>query len=229
VIHLGDVYYAGTPGEMQRNFLAVWRAHGPRDARYWALNANHDMYSGGYGYFQHVLPAFGQPSSYFTLENGSWRLVGLDSAYINHNLTAPQLTWLDGQLSGSARTILLTHHHLFSPFRKRGHALEEWLDPYFSAGRIFGWFWGHDHHLIEFADHRGVKCRCIGHGSLPYVPPDRRRRRHDAEIVRMETRKSALDPDSGMHGFALLTFDANVLDIEYVDETGGTAWAERWS
>ncbi|MBA3639460.1 MAG: metallophosphoesterase, partial [Acidobacteria bacterium] len=67
VIHLGDVYYSGTPREMQKNFLSVWTGHGPRDARYWALNANHEMYSGGYGYFQHVLPAFGQPASYFNL------------------------------------------------------------------------------------------------------------------------------------------------------------------
>ena len=68
VIHLGDVYYAGTPREVQRNFLEVWNAFGPREARYWALNANHDMYSGGYGFFQHILPAFDQPASYFNLQ-----------------------------------------------------------------------------------------------------------------------------------------------------------------
>jgi hypothetical protein len=228
VIHLGDVYYAGTPREMEGNFLGVWRAHGPTTARYWGLNANHDMYSGGYGYFEHVLPAFGQPASYFTLQNASWRLIGLDSAYVNHNFTTPQMAWLDGQLAGSARTILLTHHHLFSAFRRRGDALEEWLDPHLTEGRIFGWFWGHDHHLVEYADHRGVKCRCIGHGSLPYVPPDRRRQRHAATIVRMETRRSPLDAARGIHGFALLTMDGPVLDIEYVDEEGGTSWTERW-
>jgi hypothetical protein len=32
----------------------------------------------------------------------------------------------------------------------------------------------------------------------------------------------------GIHGFALLTFDGTVLQIEYVDEGGGTAWTERW-
>ena len=228
VVHLGDVYYSGTPREMRRNFLDVWRAYGPRDARYWGLNANHDMYSGGYGYFQHVLPAFEQPASYFNLQNRWWRLVGLDSAYVNHNFTRPQMTWLEGQLAGEAKTILLTHHHLFSPYRKRGDALEEWLDPYFADGRLFGWFWGHDHYLLEFADYRGAKCRCIGHGSLPYVPPDRRRRKHPVEIVRMETRPSPVQPSRGIHGFALLTFDGPVLAIEYVDEAGGTAWTERW-
>lgn len=229
VIHLGDVYYSGTPREVRDNFLDVWRAHGPRQARYWALNANHDMYSGGYGYFQHALPAIGQPASYFNLRNRHWRLIGLDSAYVNHNFNTPQMPWLDAQLAGDGgRTILLTHHHLFSAFRKRGDLLEEHLDPYLTDGRVFGWFWGHDHYLMAFEDYRGMKCRCIGHGSLPYTPPDRRRHRHDVKVARMETRPSPRNPNRGMHGFAMLTFDGGVLQIDYVDETGGTAWSERW-
>jgi hypothetical protein len=227
VIHLGDVYYSGTPREVRRNFLDMWRTHGPRHARYWALNANHDMYCGGYGYFQHVLPAFGQRASYFNLQNRFWRLAGLDSAYVNHNFNRPQMDWLDAQISGNAKTVLLTHHHLFSGFRKPGVRLAEWLDPYFAGGRLYGWFWGHDHCLIEYADHRGVKCRCLGHGSLPYVPPDRRTQTHAASIVRMETR-SLPDSSLGIHGFALLTFHGPSLHIEYVDELGGTSWTEEW-
>ena len=229
VIHLGDIYYSGTPREAQQYFLRMWKTHGPARARYWALNANHDMYSGGEGYFGHILPAIGQPASYFTLGNRSWRLIALDSAYVNHNFNTPQLQWLPAQFRGDAKNILLTHHHLLSPFRKRGDAMEEWLDPYLQDGRLFGWIWGHEHHLIEFQDYRGVKCRCIGHGSLPYVPPDRRRQRHPADIVRWETRPSPLKPSRGIHGFALLTFDGPTLHIEYVDEAGGTSWTEAWS
>jgi hypothetical protein len=229
VIHLGDIYYSGTPREVHRNFLDMWRDHGPATARYWCLNANHDMYCGGHGYFGHVLPRLGQPASYFALGNARWRLIGLDTGYIAGSFTTPQMTWLDAQLTGDTRTILLTHHHLLSAFRKRGNALEEWLEPHLASSRLYGWFWGHEHHLVEYADHRGVKCRCIGHGSLPYVPPDRLRRKHPAEIVRMETRPSPIDRSRGMHGFALLTFDGPSLQIEYVDETGGIAWTERWS
>jgi hypothetical protein len=228
VVHLGDVYYAGTPGEMRRNFLDVWRAHGPGSARYWSLNGNHDMYSGGHGYFGLVLPAFGQPASYFALANRHWQLIALDSAYVNHNFTKAQMTWLESQLASPGKPVLLTHHHLFSGFRKRGYALEDWLDPHLAGGRLFGWFWGHEHHLVEYADYRGTKCRCIGHGSVPHRPPDRRTLRHPVEIVRMETRLAPNSTSHGMHGFALLTLDGPVLHVEYIDEQGGTAWTERW-
>ncbi len=238
VIHLGDIYYSGTPGEVDRHFLDVWRAYGPRSSRYWSLNANHEMYSGGYGYFQHLLPAFGQPASYFALANRWWRLVGLDTGYVTQTFTTPQMAWLDAQLTGAglaaprdtaaARNVLLTHHNLLSQFRKRGDALEEWLDPHIAAGRIYGWFWGHEHHLVQYAPYRGMKCRCIGHGALPYLPPDQVRVREAVAVERMETRELPHTPGRGMHGFALLSFDGPTLHVEYVDETGGTAWTERW-
>ncbi len=57
VIHLGDVYYCGEPDEYQRRFLRFWPARGPhKDAVSWNLNGNHDMYSGGRGYFGLITP-----------------------------------------------------------------------------------------------------------------------------------------------------------------------------
>jgi hypothetical protein len=227
VIHLGDIYYAGTPSEVRRNFLDVWRAHGPRRARYWALNANHDMYSGGFGYFQHVLPALGQPASYFALGNAQWKLIGLDSAYVDHNFTRTQMDWLEAQVDGEARSILLTHHHLVSLFRKPNYRLGDWLTPFFDAGRLHSWFWGHDHYLVDYGAHRGVECRCIGHGGVPHGLP-RERPRHDVPFRRIERRPTPDDPGRGIHGFALLTFDGPDLRIEYLDEAGGTSWTEEF-
>src|SRR5258706_13696501 len=63
-IHLGDVYYSGTSQEYQDYFLASW----PRGTKgTFALNANHEMYSGGNGYFETALKALRQPTSYFCL------------------------------------------------------------------------------------------------------------------------------------------------------------------
>jgi hypothetical protein len=227
VIHLGDVYYSGTPREMADHFTEMWEEHGPAGARYWALNGNHDMYCGGLGYFGHLLPSIGQPASYFALGNEHWQLVALDTAYVGHNLTRPQVDWTDAQLAGPARSILLTHHHLVSPFRKPGYRLDDWLRPFMSDGRLYGWIWGHDHHLIEFADILGVKCRCIGHGGVPHVVPPAQFR-HPAEVVRIERRSAPGDPGHGISGFAMLTFDGPRLDIDYLDEAGGTSWSETW-
>ena len=58
VIHLGDVYFAGTPREMGENYLDMWARYGPvhetpsgwsgrQSPKHWALNGNHDMYKIG--------------------------------------------------------------------------------------------------------------------------------------------------------------------------------------
>ncbi|MEZ4314786.1 MAG: hypothetical protein R3F14_42770 [Polyangiaceae bacterium] len=47
VVHLGDIYYAGNPGEVRERFLAHWPEVPGALSR--AVNANHEMYSGGEG------------------------------------------------------------------------------------------------------------------------------------------------------------------------------------
>lgn len=72
LVHLGDVYYSGTRREVRRHFLDLW----PRvpNAINRACNSNHEMYSGGEGYFGETLLDFQQPSSTFLLENSHWVL-----------------------------------------------------------------------------------------------------------------------------------------------------------
>lgn len=116
VIHLGDVYYCGEPDEYQRRFLRFWPARGDlAHAKSWNLNGNHDMYSGGRGYFELVggtpgLPA-GEPvpdsgldpkafkqqkgTSFFRIANEHWQIIGLDSAYVDNDLDARQKPWLN--------------------------------------------------------------------------------------------------------------------------------------
>src|ERR1043166_1812601 len=79
-IHLGDVYYSGTAREYQDYFLGRDDWPKGRQATY-ALNGNHEMYSGGEGYFGVALPALDQRTSYFCLENANWRFVAVDTGY----------------------------------------------------------------------------------------------------------------------------------------------------
>src|SRR4051794_6510370 len=54
LVHLGDTYYSGTKREAQRNVLDEWPVPpgGMDRVSSWALNGNHDMYSGGHGLFE---------------------------------------------------------------------------------------------------------------------------------------------------------------------------------
>ena len=92
LIHLGDIYYSGTRSECL-TFLRNWPlrdASGPIKGRSFSLNGNHEMYSGGDGFFNVVLPAFGQKASYFVLRSPKWDFYGLDTAYVSGCFHTPE-------------------------------------------------------------------------------------------------------------------------------------------
>lgn len=142
VIHLGDVYYVGEPDEYKERMVGLWPV-GPGDAisiGSWSLNGNHDMYSGGYGYFDTLLtePRFlswhrdqgGRPSSYFLIESKHWQAYGLDTSWElpslsetlfgsptisdyggqNGVLTSEQVVFMKQTRDLAKGAILLTHH-----------------------------------------------------------------------------------------------------------------------
>jgi hypothetical protein len=227
IVHLGDVYYAGQDDEVQSRFLNGF-PQPPGLKRRFALNGNHEMYSGGHAYFERVLPAFDQPASYFSLSNQNWRIIGLDTGYVDADLNQPQMEWLAAQLAGdSVKTILLTHHQPFSVFDPVSDALAQKLAPFLAAGKIYAWFWGHEHKCIVYdpsAEFGNVLGRCIGHGALPSsVPPHEFA--NTGIPVRFVNRRS-LDGDEGMHGFALATFNGPNLSVKYIDQDGVSPFAE---
>ncbi len=69
LVHLGDVYYCGEADEYRRRFLRYWPA--PDGVTSWNLNGNHDMYSGGHGYFGLISGDAGAGSDG---DAGGWRL-----------------------------------------------------------------------------------------------------------------------------------------------------------
>jgi hypothetical protein len=170
LLHLGDVYYSGDVDEVKERFLKFWPSVPKALNR--ALNANHEMYSGGYGYFDHILPAFGQSSSYFALQNDYWLLVGVDTGYTEHELHGSQAEWLLRLVrnAGERRVILFSHHQPFSLYEKQGQKLVAQLAPLLEARKIHAWYWGHEHRCVVHDAHPlwGVRGRCIGHSGFPY-------------------------------------------------------------
>jgi hypothetical protein len=233
-IHLGDIYYSGTPKEVNDRFLRIIEQHGPAigtgagQCRCFCLNANHDMYSGGYAYFDIVLRRFGQAASYFNLRHLHWQLIGLDSAHQDFGLRDPQAEWLQAQLQQAGRkNILMTHHQLFSPYDKR--AQDRTLAKKTGAllGGVYAWFWGHEHKCIIMRDHNGIKARCIGHGAIPTPVPFGPPSFPDVGIEKVDERPSREGGET--HGFALLQFQGKQIDVSYIDEYGDTFHTEKFS
>jgi hypothetical protein len=143
LVHLGDTYYSGTSAEARRNVLGEWPVEpGDGSVASWALNGNHDMYSGGHGFFEVTLadPRFGlqrtgdgATTSWFVLSNDDWNVVGLDTAWRHpeFDLRGDQL-FVEGDLGRlqdpqvdevqrlaretGKRLLLLSHHQLYSAY-----------------------------------------------------------------------------------------------------------------
>jgi hypothetical protein len=170
LLHLGDVYYSGTDTEVADRFLRLWPNKPNAINR--ACNSNHEMYTGGYAYFQQTLKKFNQPASYFALQNDHWMLVGLDSAYQEGELTNDQVAWLKALLAnaGNRRVILFTHHQLYSWAEKSDAKMQSQLGELLMSKKIFAWYWGHEHRCMIFDQHPvwNVYGRCVGHSGFPY-------------------------------------------------------------
>ena len=169
VMHLGDVYYAGTEDEMQQRFHALWP--NVQGAKNRALNGNHEMYTGGQAYAG-VLKRFEQQASYFAFQNENWILAALDTAYSEHDLYGEQAAWLQtlARQAPQKRLVLFSHHQPYSLLDAQGPALVAILAPLLTEQRIFAWYWGHEHHCMLYQPHAlwGLRGRCVGHGGFPY-------------------------------------------------------------
>ena len=168
LVHLGDIYYSGTKAEVQERFLQVWPSAAAKLNR--ALNGNHEMYSGGFAYFDDILPKFQQRSSYFALGNQNWLLIGLDTAHTDHDLDDEQVAWLHRVLQSASqrKLILFSHHQPFSSLATQGPKLLTKLADILAARKVTAWYWGHEHECIIYERHQsGMLGRCIGHGGIP--------------------------------------------------------------
>jgi hypothetical protein len=181
VLHLGDVYYSGLDKEVQERFLDFKLQNGNWITR--SLNGNHEMYTGGHGYFELLLPQLKQTSSYFAFQNDYWTLIALDTAYnqdpggqegnlVGPGNSQPQIDWLTNIIgaAGSRKIALFSHHQPFSQLdANQGPKLIEALRPFLEAQKITVWYWGHEHRCVLYDPHPafGFRGRCMGHGGFP--------------------------------------------------------------
>jgi hypothetical protein len=243
-IHLGDVYYAGTSDQEVHSFSKIWPA-GNKGS--FALNSNHEMYSGAKPYFNAISSApFAQQQgcSYFALENANWIVVGLDSAYFSpesglymdgllfpSNKPNEQNAFLlanavNAQQNGK-KLILLTHHNgLDLPGANSNELYNQVIAAFPAGGGPTYWYWGHEHAAAVYQPFgpSGVLCRCCGHGSLPWGQSSDLA--NGPKVIWHENR-SARDPDIAQrvfNGFAFLTLNGPNLQEAFYDENGGTPW-----
>lgn len=172
VMHLGDIYYSGTPKEVQERFLDVWPQEAAKVSR--TLNSNHEMYSGGFAYFNLALPALNQRSSYFALQNKHWLLIGLDTAYVDHDMDMKQVAWVNAvieqaQKDGPRKVVLFSHQQPFSQLSEQGPRLQRALRHLLEGKKITAWYFGHEHVCAIYDRHPAwnVFGRCLGNGGIP--------------------------------------------------------------
>lgn len=176
IIHLGDVYYAGTRKEERKNLINMLPSH--YTGKLFTMNSNHEMYDGANGLFKETIhnskfePQ--QGSTYFSLEVEDWVIVGLDSAFYDESFL-----YMDGAIfnkhggqeqvqflkdkeqaarAAGKQLMVLTHHN---PIEYDGSALTDsksnegslWEQVVVQAleGRIpDAWYWGHVHNGIVY-------------------------------------------------------------------------------
>lgn len=185
-IHLGDVYYVGEPQEFEEHLVRPLA--GVRKAsRFFTLNANHEMYSGGFAYFDFLdsnraFPAQEQEGSYFSLWSERYQIIGIDTAHdYKHNGELRDRsvhTWLreklaQGKNATPPRTnILLSQNEPFGLGEKRPESLfGQVMDTATRDGTsmIDFWFWGDEHYCALFQRTAQVPFigSCIGNAGHP--------------------------------------------------------------
>jgi predicted phosphodiesterase len=234
IIHLGDVYYAGTQYEFDNYFSGVWKQifgsgpDAPGGPRVYNLSGNHDMYSGGGAYYN-LLKTISQPASFFCLQNSDWQFIAMDTGLHDSNPLGKAPTMLDPdeadwvkqkvQQAGTRKTIFLSHHQLYSTFEQIGDSwinqpLLNQLGPVLQ--NIAMWIWGHEHNLVVYRKYSNVLGRCAGHGAFP-VGIDEAQPQPNSEIP---IENVHLDKGQSFyrHGFVLVELSGKQAQLSYFQD-----------
>ena len=235
VIHLGDIYYSGTAFEVENYFYNIWHDTLKLDSSNvltFSLAGNHDMFCGGAPYYN-LLDKLGQPASYFCLRNDDWQFIAIDTGLHDSKpdgttptyLEDTEVQWLTDKVqnAGKRRTVLLSHHQLFTAYEDIcGQPVNPQLTAQLSPllEKIAIWLWGHEHNQVIYKPYMGILARCIGHGAFPVgngeIPNPAK-----FPVVPVEDVRLGGDPFFN-HGYVLMDIDGPNATISYyedIDET----------
>ncbi|MEN6079208.1 metallophosphoesterase [Chromobacterium piscinae] len=232
-IHLGDVYYAGV-GSDESNDLADWPAGAKGQ---FTLNSNHEMYNGALGYFGELSNKFPmqQGTSYFSLHNQNWLIVGLDSAYHSDKMNLYmdgalgdlQAAWLKQLAAGWDKKIMLLSHH-------QGYAMDGSTKTplYQEVAAALGrdpdyWYWGHLHNVICYQPQGKLLARCVGHGAIPYGPAKALDGKPQVAWAETRSADDSKYPERVLNGFVKLVLNGDALMETFYDENGYQRWPEH--
>ena len=244
VIHLGDIYYAGTQFEVTTYFLQPWQEILNLGANFdriptFTLAGNHDMYSGGGPYYD-LLKKLGQPASYFCLRNANWQFVALDTGFNDHNpagggagatfLQEPEVTWLADKVNnaGARSTVLVSHHQLFTAYDNiDNNEVNLRLYPQVAPllPKVALWIWGHEHDFVPYDSYKNLKRSCcLGHAAfpvgvdeLPKVP-----KYPDVPLVKdADGNNVRVGSTAGVcnHGYAIIEIDGAAGKVSYYQDS----------
>lgn len=176
IIHLGDVYYAGTKKEERKNLIDMLPSD--YEGKLFTMNSNHEMYDGANGLYEETIgnskfdPQKGR--TYFSLEVGDWIIVGVDSAYFdkshlymdgaifNDEGGQEQVDYLNKYkniaVEEGKQLLVLTHHNPieydgsgFVDSKKNLGSLWDQVVNVALKGYIpDAWYWGHIHNGIVY-------------------------------------------------------------------------------
>ena len=242
-IHLGDIYYAGTEYEIENYFYQPWKnILEPENSGVlsFALPGNHDLYAGGKPFYD-LLDKLAvlndsnkKMASYFCLRNEHWQLIGLDTALHDRlgagptKLEESELEWLKDKIenSGGRRTILLSHHQLFSSndqFDGKSYNANLYNQLASLLPKVDLWLWGHEHDLVIFGEYLNLKRgRCIGGSAFPVGNFEMPTERVNPDVPYNQAVELGKGSAFYQHCYTVLKLDgANATVFYYEDRDGG--------
>jgi hypothetical protein len=187
------------------------------------------MYSGGAPYYQ-LIQILGQPASYFCLRNDDWQFVALDTGLHDDDAIAAKPTfledteveWLNDKIAtaGQRRTVLLSHHQLFTAIEDiGGQSVNVRLQGQVGSvlPKVDVWFWGHEHNQVIYKRWEGVLARCLGHGAYP-VGLDEIPAKPKFDVP-MENVFLTKGDAFHSHGYAIMELDGPAARVSYYQDS----------